>query len=144
MVGLKIRRMRHSVMAQSTEHYSEIHRSHLSSLPGQSVDWIHRRREDAIATFRSIGFPTPRDEDWRYTALRPITSKAFSPVLGGQVSGLEGEGETIDIDVSAFLVDDMDALRLVFIDGVYHPALSSIDQQQPAPETYLRAHRPGG
>jgi Fe-S cluster assembly protein SufD len=40
--------------------------------PG-SVAWLSELRRAAFARFEELGFPTPKNEDWRYTGIQPIT-----------------------------------------------------------------------
>ncbi|HEX4194403.1 MAG TPA: hypothetical protein VHY80_14950, partial [Stellaceae bacterium] len=37
------------------------------------------KRREAFARFETLGFPTRRDEAWRFTNLRPLQEKAFAP-----------------------------------------------------------------
>ena len=46
-------------------------------------DWLTAGREAALARFGSLGFPTRRQEAWRFTDLRPLQRQAFPPAAGG-------------------------------------------------------------
>ncbi|MFY9726405.1 MAG: Fe-S cluster assembly protein SufD [Bryobacteraceae bacterium] len=39
--------------------------------------WLQKLREDAFARFTDLGFPTPRDEEWRFTNVAPIARTEF-------------------------------------------------------------------
>jgi len=39
--------------------------------------WLQHLRERAFARFTELGFPTTRDEEWRFTNVAPIARKAF-------------------------------------------------------------------
>ena len=39
--------------------------------------WLAPLRQAALARFAETGFPTTRDEDWRYTSLAPLTGRTF-------------------------------------------------------------------
>ena len=41
--------------------------------------WLASRRRSAMARFAEAGFPTTRDEAWRYTSLAPLTAMSFGP-----------------------------------------------------------------
>jgi Fe-S cluster assembly protein SufD len=41
--------------------------------------WLAAGREAAVARFAELGFPTRRDEAWRFTDLRTLQSRAFPP-----------------------------------------------------------------
>ncbi len=45
------------------ENFTEFERA----APGAKLAWLKRLREDAFARFCEAGFPTTRDEDWRFT-----------------------------------------------------------------------------
>lgn len=87
--------------------------------PGQGQGWIDRVRKQAIERFAELGFPTKRDEDWKYTSVAPIASVAFQPprsdVNGNVASRIKRSG-LLELDCSC----------LVFINGRYAPELSSL------------------
>ncbi len=43
-------------------------------------EWLGALRRDAFARFEELGFPTAKDEAWRYTGLQPITETAWRRV----------------------------------------------------------------
>jgi Fe-S cluster assembly protein SufD len=49
-------------------------------LPGGNLPWLSKRRVDALALFAAGGFPSPREEEWRYTNVSAIEKKLFSPL----------------------------------------------------------------
>ena len=77
---------------------------------------LARMREDAWGRFVSRGFPTTRDEEWRFTGVGPIAEGAFA--LAPPLSGGDGADDHRVPDV---------ATELVFVNGRYVPALSRID-----------------
>lgn len=55
--------------------------------PGRAeAPWLAERRVEARAAFLDLGFPTLRDEDWKYTDVRAIASRRFRPGAGGTVT----------------------------------------------------------
>lgn len=68
--------------------------------------WANKARDEALARFRAMGLPGPRDEYWRFT--RPDTLNA---VDAPEAALFEGD------DNPAFC--DLDRLSIVFRDGVY-------------------------
>ncbi len=91
------------------------------NLPGTGLDWIETMRRDNAQRFRELGLPTMRDEDWKYTSIKPITKKAFAPA-GASRSPSPG-------DLPAFDIPDLDAHRIVLVDG--HYAADSSDDGAP-------------
>src|SRR5688572_7445078 len=45
--------------------------------PAGGPRWLQDLRERAAATFTSLGFPTVRDEEWRFTNPGPVVSVAY-------------------------------------------------------------------
>ena len=71
-----------------------------------------------MASFASLGFPTPKVEEWKYTNLEPIAAFKFFPP--------NGAGKQIaPSDLLAKGFADPDCARLVFLNGVYAPELAS-------------------
>lgn len=81
--------------------------------------WIFPLRKAAISRFAEQGFPTPKDEDWRFTNVGPIANLPFKPVLQAQRPVLKPE------DLARFTWGTVDAHRLVFINGHFAPELSA-------------------
>jgi Fe-S cluster assembly protein SufD len=81
-----------------------------SSLPGDPA-----LRAAAADLFRAGGLPGAREEAWRYTFLRPVAEVEFHAPLAAPP------------DCTALLarLPQIDAPRLVFIDGRYQAALST-------------------
>jgi Fe-S cluster assembly protein SufD len=75
--------------------------------------WLEAARAQGIERFNTLGVPTVRDEDWKYTSLRALASKQFSlqqKKLGDDLA-LAGDGEAKH--------------RLVFVQGVLDEASST-------------------
>jgi Fe-S cluster assembly protein SufD len=45
--------------------------------PAFGPEWLQRGREQALDRFLATGFPTTRDEDWRFTNVAPIAETGF-------------------------------------------------------------------
>ena len=54
---------------------------------GAGPDWLPPVRRAAIARFAALGFPTPRNEDWHFTSVAPITESEFHPLTAGDDRG---------------------------------------------------------
>ncbi|MFZ0747292.1 MAG: Fe-S cluster assembly protein SufD [Terracidiphilus sp.] len=75
--------------------------------------WLRRLREDAHARFFEVGFPTTRDEDWRFTNVAAIAQTPFRLAAKGDVAlSLE--------DIEPFRLEEP-ACLLVFINGIFSP-----------------------
>ncbi len=81
--------------------------------------WVLPLRKAGIARFAERGFPTTRDEDWRFTNVAPIAKLPFRPVF-------EAGEPTISAEALAELTfGRLPARRLVFVDGHYAAGLST-------------------
>jgi len=104
--------------AESKEQYLAAFERWQSSGKANGPSWLNELRKAGISSFASLGFPTPKNEDWKYTNLEPLTSCRFAQANGEVKSFSEAE-----ILTRAFV--DPDCPRLVFLNGVYAPQLSS-------------------
>src|SRR5688572_25800578 len=82
------------------------------------ASWLMHLRKGGIARFSETGFPSLRDEDWRFTNVAPITKLPFNPVLEPTHDGA--------IDVKHYNFANLDCTRLVFVNGHFAPKLSTI------------------
>jgi Fe-S cluster assembly protein SufD len=95
------------------EAYTEAERT----AAGRAHAWLKKLREDAFARFCEKGFPTTKDEDWRFTNLSAIAKTAFRAAGPATVSQAEAAQSFVEGA----------AARLVFVNGRYAPELSSAE-----------------
>ena len=81
--------------------------------------WLLATRQAGIARFAALGFPTTRDEEWKYTNVARIARTRFGPASAGAA------GVTV-AQIQAATFDDSACSRLVFVNGLYTPELSSL------------------
>ncbi|WP_348765546.1 Fe-S cluster assembly protein SufD [uncultured Salinisphaera sp.] len=106
-----------SNIAPLIDHYLAEYARLERDLPGSDAN--QRARKDALKAFADAGFPDTRQEDWKYTSLRPVEKRRF-----------EASSEAGDVSqdaLAAFLPADLDAYRIVIVDGHFNPRLSSLD-----------------
>ncbi len=77
---------------------------------------LNALRDQAHATLGALAMPTLRDEAWRFTHLAPLHHHTFGPV--------RPDIRLQPADIAHFCLDEA-ATRLVFVDGLYAPDLSS-------------------
>ena len=53
----------------------------LEKIGNAEPSWLRRMREDSFAHFERVGFPTVREEDWKYTNVSPIARTDFAPEI---------------------------------------------------------------
>ena len=81
-------------------------------------EWLESLRRSAIEHFAATGFPTSRDEEWRFTPIGPIAQGTWRQPVGA------GDGVTGD-QLAPFIFGHPEWTTLVFVDGAYTEALSS-------------------
>ena len=102
-----------------SQHYAEQVQQVRDGLPVELPEWLAGRRLGAAQRFADAGFPDPRQEEWKYTNVRPIATKPFAtaesdaPVAADAIGELGFEG--------------LDAYRLVFVDGRFRAELSDLE-----------------
>lgn len=91
-------------------------------LDGTAPSWLRSIRHAAIDSFAELGFPTTREEAWRFTNVAPMTKIPFKPA------------EPIGFDSNAlanvlqhFTFGQWGCCQLVFINGHFSPTLSSLN-----------------
>ena len=45
----------------------------------RGASWIKRLRENAMDRFKQVGFPSVKEEEWKYTNVAPIARIDFNP-----------------------------------------------------------------
>ncbi len=81
------------------------------------ADSLTKLRAEALNSFQQLGFPTTKNEDWKYTNVAPLVKEGFEPVIAK--TELKGPPH---FDTIARLK----ANRLVFIDGFFSAEYSEV------------------
>jgi len=89
-----------------------------AALPGAAA--VGALREDAFRRFETEGLPHRRVEEWKYTDLRALMREA-KPLAGVPDAAAKARAK----EALATLVD-VDARRIVFVDGAFVPELSDL------------------
>jgi Fe-S cluster assembly protein SufD len=92
-------------------------------LPGNEA--IAARRDAAFDVFAKQGLPHRRIEDWKYTDLRALMRDA-KPLASPPGASAKARAK-----VAGALLGDLDARRLVFVDGAFVPELSDLRDLEP-------------
>ena len=84
---------------------------------------IHEIRSRAIKDFEAMGFPTKKQEAWKYTSLNKVLKEDYTV--------FPKKEDTIDYrDVEKYFIDEIDTYKIVFIDGIYSSHLSSTTHEK--------------
>jgi Fe-S cluster assembly protein SufD len=103
---------------QALDNYAESFRGFEESAASRELAWLRKLRQDGFSRFSETGFPTTRDEDWRFTSTAAIAQTPFRLARNGHVLPSRRELEPL------YMADA--ACRLVFVDGRFAPELSAL------------------
>lgn len=78
---------------------------------------VHGIRTKAIDSFEKNGFPSRRDEEWKYTSLNSLLKNDYS-VFPKHESTVELK------QVKKYFLHEIESYKIVFIDGIYSSFLS--------------------
>jgi Fe-S cluster assembly protein SufD len=82
------------------------------------TDTVHETRARALKVFEDKGFPSKKDELWKYTSLKALIREDYSLFPKSEIN--------IELkDVKKYFLYDTDTYKVIFIDGVYSPFLSN-------------------
>lgn len=96
--------------------YRQLIATSAPQLPGQGVEWLNAQRAAALQDFNTRGFPTRRDEAWRYTALEPV----LEPNYNALPSTVPASSDLL----AKRPLEPHAGARLVFVNGRWAPQLS--------------------
>lgn len=103
--------------ASTTNHYRNEYDRVFGRLPGGPGP--SGERQQSLVRFKEAGFPHSRIEEWKYTNLQPLEKRNFR---------LVDEPATLSTEtVESFVPNDLDAYRLVVIDGFVNHEQSRLD-----------------
>ena len=78
---------------------------------------IHELRTRSLKEFEKMGFPSKKEEAWKYTSLNSVLKPDYSV--------FPKKEDTIEYrDIKKYLIHEIDTYNLVFIDGIYSSHLS--------------------
>ena len=79
---------------------------------------LHDIRTSAIKNFENKGFPSKKEEAWKYTSLNSVLKNDFS-VFPKRENSIEFK------DVKEYFLHEIDTYKLVFVDGKFSSFMSS-------------------
>ncbi len=100
-------------MIGDAKHYSAEFQKTAASLPGHEVAWIADWRAVALQRFVSLGFPSVKDEAWKYTNVRALAAQPMTAAYR------DSKPAKVEARVP-------DAHLIVFVNGRHQPSLSKL------------------
>src|SRR5690554_7798920 len=76
---------------------------------------LEDRRKEAFEKFKNVGFPTSKNEEWRFTNIQALLNDGYQ--LGAHFPGKA-------VNVDAAKIEGVDAYQVVLVNGVYRHDLS--------------------
>lgn len=105
----------------SAASYLDDYRTVADTLPGRDIPALNAKRQAAMAQFSANGFPSPREEEWKYTNVSPIEKKRFKPLISGY-----GAANSVNRDwLQSWRLAD--TWSLVLVDGHFCRELSVLN-----------------
>ena len=105
---------------QAMQNYAESFSGLEKSAASRGLSWLRKIREGGFVRFGETGFPTLRDEDWRFTNLSPIAQTPFRLVHNGHALPSRSDIEPYRVAGAA--------CELVFVDGRFAPGISYLGE----------------
>jgi Fe-S cluster assembly protein SufD len=97
------------------EHFASVEKT----LPGAQLPWLSKARQEGLKRFAELGFPTQKNEAWRFTSVDVLAKGAFE--FPGAGTGAVGQAS-----VAEFSFRGLESFQLVFVNGRYAPDLSTV------------------
>lgn len=101
--------------------YLEAFRARQEAIAVGGAAWVARLRESALDRFEELGFPSVKEEEWKYTNVAPITKLGFE--YARAVSG----SDITSADVARLGCVEAQNSQLVFVNGALREDLSSLE-----------------
>lgn len=93
---------------------------------GQAKSSSFLQRKNAFQQFETLGFPTPRNEEWKYSNVKGLVNESFS---------FNGPSELAEADLASLSIPDLVGNIIYLVNGIYQPGLS--DLVSPADEVLI-------
>ncbi len=107
-------------LADTRERYVAAFRTFAGNGAAGAPAWLKEMREAAIARFAELGFPTTKQEEWRFTSVAPIAETTFTLSRGRDTAHVTAQ------QLEPLCVGGRRAVRVVFVDGAFAPSLSAV------------------
>ena len=101
-----------------TEAFLQEFEARTGTATAEGPEWLEPVRRAAKECFARTGFPQARHEEWRFTPIAPIVQGSWRPATSG--------AELSRAHLTPFVFGHTDWTTLVFVNGVFSDALSSV------------------
>ena len=104
--------------SEHTARYIAAFKEWRSAAKSSAPSWLERASARRHRKLCGARVSNPQQEEWKYTNVEPVVSRQFGMA--------NGEASFVGADIFSSAFVEADAPRLVFVNGVYAPALSSV------------------
>lgn len=109
-----MKEMASQILKQQENSYQLAFQSLDQKTAGRTPNWLSRLRESAMDRFEQLGFPSVKEEEWKYTNVAPISRVDFQPVIS--VATPFGTSE-----IRTLSYPETEATTLIFRNGIFTP-----------------------
>lgn len=99
-----------------TELIADFRRRELA-MNGEAKTSFHQTRQQALERFETLGFPTPRNEEWKYSNVRNLISHTYN---------FSGKHAVTAETIREISIPNLTGNVLYFVNGHYEPSLSRV------------------
>jgi Fe-S cluster assembly protein SufD len=110
--------------------YASAFRELIETRAVNEPSWLRLLRQKSFDRFESVGYPSVKEEDWKYTNVTPIAKANFAPVLSSNRTTVTAS------DLQPLSHEETRNSSLVFLNGRYRKDLSDL-QALPADAVVL-------
>lgn len=105
------------VVRAAIEHIERLADTRVAATNGSA--WLEKVRAAGLDRFKAVGFPSNKEESWRFTNIQPITRTEFQLATADLTANLVEA-------IKPFSIRDAAACELVFLNGTFAPGLSKL------------------
>lgn len=88
-----------------------------ASANGYAKSQFFQQRKEAFNLFEALGFPTPKNEEWKYSNVKNLVSENFS---------FNSPSDINENDVASLHIPSLEGNIIYLVNGIYQPRLSTI------------------
>jgi Fe-S cluster assembly protein SufD len=111
--------MGEKTMSSESNHYTAQFQAFQQNGATKSPSWVNDVRSAALAVFTEQGFPTTKQEDWKYTNIAPIAKSPYQ---------YAASAAAVPADVvKSLLIDGTEQHRIVFVNGHFSAEHSDLN-----------------
>jgi Fe-S cluster assembly protein SufD len=99
----------------------ELFKKQQASLNGTAKEPFNQRKIAALESFESLGFPTTKHEEWKYSNVKKLVAGNYN---------LSAQNNLDKASLESFEMPDLKGVIIYFINGIYSAELSDLSQSE--------------